>query len=46
MTIPSEFGEFFVLLNAHRVEYAVVGGYAVAFYGAPRTITLTGTVNF
>lgn len=42
MTIPSEFREFFALLNAHRVEYAVVGGYAVAFYGAPR---FTGDID-
>ncbi|MFW5738605.1 MAG: hypothetical protein ACOCYX_06795 [Spirochaetota bacterium] len=33
MTIPSEFRELFALFNSHRVEYAVVGGYAVAFHG-------------
>jgi len=24
------------LFNAHRVEYAIIGGYALAFHGAPR----------
>ena len=31
-----DFKEFVVLLNAHRVEYLVIGGYAVAVHGAPR----------
>lgn len=42
MTIPSEFRELFALLHSHRVEYAVVGGYAVAFHGAPR---FTGDID-
>ncbi len=32
----SDFKEFCECLNRHNVEYVVVGGYAVAFYGAPR----------
>ncbi len=31
-----DFSEFVSLLNAHRVEYLVVGGYALAAYGHPR----------
>ena len=42
MTIPRDFREWFALLNSHRVEYAVVGGYAVAFHGAPR---FTGDID-
>ena len=34
--IPHDFKEFLRLLNAKRVEYLVVGGYAVAFHGFPR----------
>lgn len=31
-----DFKELLALFNAHQVEYLVVGGYAVAFHGAPR----------
>ena len=34
--LPPDFKEFLRLLNEHRVEYLVVGGYAVAFHGHPR----------
>ena len=36
MDLAPDFNEFFGLLNAHRVEYVVVGGYALALHGAPR----------
>ncbi len=36
MTLPSDFKEFLKLLNSHRVEYLLIGGYAVAYYGYPR----------
>jgi len=36
VTIPSDFREFVELLNSSEVEYVVVGGYALAFHGAPR----------
>ena len=36
MNIPNDFKEFLKLLNAHRVEYLVIGGYAVGHYGYPR----------
>jgi len=32
----SDFEEFLKLLEDHNVEYLIVGGYAVAFYGYPR----------
>lgn len=31
-----DFKEFIELLNANRVRYLVVGGYAVALHGYPR----------
>src|SRR5438552_2401453 len=34
--LPPDFKEFLRLLNAHRVDYLIVGGYAVGFHGHPR----------
>jgi hypothetical protein len=34
--LSKDFREFVALLNAHGVEYLVVGGYAMAIYGRPR----------
>jgi hypothetical protein len=36
MGIPRDFKELLELLNAHKVEYLIVGAHALAFYGAPR----------
>jgi hypothetical protein len=36
MDIHKDFAELGSLLNANPVEYLIVGGYAVAFHGAPR----------
>lgn len=36
MEIRTDFKELLELFNKHRVEYLVVGGYALAFHGAPR----------
>jgi len=36
MALNKDFKEFIGLLNAHKVKYLVVGGYAVALYGHPR----------
>ncbi|MBI2571380.1 MAG: hypothetical protein HYV63_30605 [Candidatus Schekmanbacteria bacterium] len=36
METQPDFRELFALFNAHHVEYLIVGGYALAFYGAPR----------
>jgi len=34
--LPKDFRELLQLLNSKKVEYLVVGGYAVALYGYPR----------
>ena len=36
MTLAKDFEDFIKLLNKHKVEYMVVGGYALAFHGKPR----------
>lgn len=36
MELASDFDEFIGLLNAHGVEFVVVGAHALAFHGAPR----------
>jgi hypothetical protein len=36
MEIQPDFRDLFALFNEHRVEYLIVGGYALAFHGAPR----------
>ncbi|MBN1392667.1 MAG: nucleotidyltransferase family protein [Sedimentisphaerales bacterium] len=42
MEIQNDFKELLELFNAHKVEYIVVGGYALAFHGAPR---FTGDID-
>jgi len=34
--LPPDFKEFLKLLAAHKVEYLLIGGYAVGYYGYPR----------
>lgn len=34
--MEQDFKEFIASLNANKVQYLVVGGYAVAFHGVPR----------
>jgi hypothetical protein len=41
--LTSDFREFAALLNSNRVEYLVVGGYALAAFGHPR---YTGDLDF
>jgi hypothetical protein len=36
MDLQPDFKDLLVLLNKHEVEYLIVGGYALAFHGAPR----------
>jgi len=36
MEVQPDFKELLALLNAHGIEYVIVGGYALAFHGAPR----------
>ena len=35
--LPNDFKEFLLALNHCDVEYMLIGGYAVTFYGYPRT---------
>jgi len=42
MEIPKDFKELLELFNSHKVEYLIVGGYALAFHGAPR---FTGDID-
>lgn len=37
MNLEKDFSDFVELLNKHEVDYMVVGGYALAFHGEPRT---------
>lgn len=34
--LPPDFKEFIQCINSEKVEYLLVGGYAVGFHGAPR----------
>ena len=43
MNLAPDFDEFRGLLIAHRVEFVIVGAYALAFHGAPRA---TGDLDF
>ena len=43
MYIPGDFKEFLRLLKKHKLEYLLVGGYAVVYYGHPRT---TNDIDF
>lgn len=36
MEVQPDFKDLLELFNAHKVEYLIVGGYALAFHGAPR----------
>ncbi|WPF87414.1 hypothetical protein WEU38_11395 [Cyanobacterium aponinum AL20118] len=38
MQLPLDFRDFLKLLNLKQVEYLLVGGYAVSYYGYPRSI--------
>jgi len=42
MEVQEDFREFLALLNEHEVEFIIVGGYALAFHGAPR---FTGDID-
>jgi len=42
MDLNKDFRDLCALLNARNVEYLIVGGYAVAFHGAPR---FTGDID-
>ena len=36
MEVQKDFKEFLALLNAHEVDFMIVGDYALAYHGAPR----------
>jgi hypothetical protein len=36
MEVQSDFRDLLASFNKHKVEYLIVGGYALAFHGAPR----------
>ena len=36
MEVQPDYRELLELFNSHEVEYLIVGGYALAFHGAPR----------
>ncbi len=36
MEVQKDFSELLALFTAHKVEYVIVGAYALAHYGAPR----------
>ena len=36
MEVQKDFRELLELFNTHKVEYLIVGGYALAFHGVPR----------
>jgi hypothetical protein len=42
MEVQQDFRELLALLNKHAIEYLIVGGYALAFHGAPR---FTGDID-
>ena len=42
MEVQSDFRDLLALLNEHEVAYLIVGGYALAFHGAPR---FTGDID-
>ena len=42
MDVQQDFKELLALFNALHVKYLIVGGYALAFHGAPR---MTGDID-
>ena len=42
MEIQKDFKKLLELFNTHKVEYLIVGGYALAYHGAPR---FTGDID-
>lgn len=42
IVFSKDFLDFFKILNKHKTEYLLIGGYAVSFYGYPR---FTGDID-
>ena len=36
LPLPPDFKEFLALLNSEKIEYLIIGGYAVSYHGYPR----------
>lgn len=36
MNLEKDFEDFVRLLNEHKVDYMIIGGYALPFHGKPR----------
>ena len=36
MEVQQDFKDLLALFNEHKIEYMIVGAYALAFHGAPR----------
>ena len=36
LPLPPDFKEFLAVLNSEKIEYLIVGGYAVSYYRYPR----------
>ena len=36
MEVQPDFRDLLTLFKAHKIEYMIVGGYALAFHGVPR----------
>ncbi|PJB29879.1 hypothetical protein CO110_03465, partial [Candidatus Desantisbacteria bacterium CG_4_9_14_3_um_filter_40_11] len=36
MEVQSDFRDLLALFNAHKVDYMIVGAYALAYHGVPR----------
>ena len=45
LPLPPDFKEFLRLLNSEKIEYLVVGGYAVGYHGYPRLCWFSGNVT-
>ncbi|PAU93206.1 hypothetical protein CK503_12335 [Aliifodinibius salipaludis] len=43
MRLEEDYEEFIELLNEHKIQYLIVGAYAVSFYARPRN---TGDIDF
>ena len=42
LQLPQDFRDFLRLLNSHKVEYLLIGGYVVGYHGYPRA---TGDID-
>ena len=36
MEVQQDFRELLALLNEHKIDYIIIGAYALAFHGVPR----------